>query len=761
MKTNPRIFDLITDWNTLYLKIGSFGESMKAIYVGLLVCLVSANAMAQELASIESANKMDAQINLDGQVNEPVWNSLSALPLTMHWPSYYGELTEETQIKIFYDDEYIYIGAICFDSEPDKIQEISYQRDSISEQADAIAFVLDPYDDNENVVVFSVTATGARADFSLKNDAQGGDTWNISWNSYWDAEVSRMENGWQAEVRIPFSSLRFQDVDGKVQMGVGAYRYIARKREMQVYPEIPPDWGFWSFAKPSMMQTTEFENVENKRPWYTSPYILGGIGHNHEYDDNDNPEKINDNDIQIGLDVQHAFSDNLNADFTLNTDFAQVEADDQAVNLSRFSLFFPEKRRFFLERASTFDFKADGNNNLFYSRRIGINDGELVPMLGGARLVGRVSDWDVGFINLQSRKTGSIAAENFGVLRLRRNVLNQRSYVGAMVTSRINSEGEDNYAYGFDGIINVFGEDYLQINVAQSQDSEDPANLDPIDRSRIFLRWENRQSRGFGYSMSYSNVGEEYNPGLGFERRFNFSQYSAEVGYIWFLAEERNLRTIEIGTEGSLSTSNATNKLETNEIEVGLSLGWDRGNALAFEFKRELDRVPEAFDLSDNIEIVQDEYINTEYVISYSTAPVGLLLANMSAQAGKFYGGNMVSFSFGPEFVASKYVQFAGSYQYSNIEFKDLGETFVSHLARLKTTVSFNVKWSMSSIAQVNSLAEISALNFRLRYNPVDGNDFFLVYNEVINNNPNSITPNLPLSENRAILVKYVHTFRL
>ena len=733
---------------------------MKVIIVGVFLCFISLNLIAQELASIEDAIKMEAQINLDGKVDEGVWREITPVPLVMHWPTYYGEMTEETEIRIFYDDEYIYVGAIMYDSEPDKIQEISYRRDAISEQADGLALVLDPYDDNENAQLFNVSATGSRADLSIKNDAQGGDTWNMSWNSYWDAEVTKTDYGWEAEMRIPFSSLRFQETDGKVQMGIGAYRYIARKREMQIYPEIPPDWGFWSFAKPSMMQTTEFENIENKRPWYTSPYILGGIGHNHEYDDNDNPEKINDNDIQIGLDIQHAFSDNLNADFTINTDFAQVEADNQAVNLSRFSLFFPEKRRFFLERASTFDFKADNNNNLFYSRRIGINEGELVPMLGGARVVGRVNSWDVGLINLQSRKTNSISAENFGVLRLRRNVLNQRSYVGGMFTSRINSDGDENYAYGVDGIINVFGEDYLQVNIAQSDDSNDSTNV-ALDKSRVFIRWENRQSRGFGYSLSYSNVGSDYNPGLGFESRFNFSQYRANLGYVWFMKEEANLRTIEISSTGSYSTNNDSGKLETNGLEAGLTLGWDRGNSFSFSVERELDRVPDAFSLSDDIEIVPDEYINTEYSLNYSTAPVGLVLVNFGANVGQFYGGDLFSFSFSPEYVASRFLQFSGSYQYSNIEFSDLGQTFESHLARLNTTVSLNVKWSISTIAQYNSLAEISALNFRLRYNPIDGNDFYLVYNEVINNNPNSVIPNLPISENRAIMVKYVHTLRL
>lgn len=731
-----------------------------AIIILFLGIVMHAELAAQEAYELTSATRLELDINLDGKVDEEGWAKVPVLPLTMHWPTFEGVLTEETEIRIFYDDEYIYVGAICYDSDPSKIQEISFQRDAISEQSDAIALVLDPYDDNENVVVFSVTATGARGDFSLKNDAQG-DALNISWNSYWDAKVTKTNNGWEAEMRIPFSSLRFQVQDGKVQMGVGAYRYIARKREMQVYPSIPPDWGFWSFAKPSMIQTTEFEQINNKRPWYTSPYLLGGIGHHHEYDENDNPEKMYDNDIQLGLDVQHAFSDNLNADFTINTDFAQVEADDQAVNLSRFSLFFPEKRRFFLERASTFDFKADGNNNLFYSRRIGINEGELVPMLGGVRLVGRFSDWDVGLINLQSRNKNDIAAENFGVLRLRRNVINNRSYVGGMLTTRYNADGDENYAYGLDGIINVTGEDFLKINLAQSVDSDDSSTLSAEDRSRVFVQWENRQARGLGYSVSYSSVGEAYKPGLGFERRFNFRQYNGELGYTWFLKEESRLRTANVSLEAETSVSNTTNKLETRSLELGGSLGWDRGNALRLEVEQEIDRVPEAFSLSDDVEILAREYNNTEISLSYDTAPVGLVLANFSAQFGDFYGGDLINFTFAPELVASKYLQFEGFYQYSNIDFKDMGETFESHLARIKTTLSFNVMWSISTIAQVNTVNELSVLNFRLRYNPVDGNDFYLVYNEVFNNDPDAFQPNLPLSENRAILIKYVHTFRL
>ncbi|GAB5410490.1 MAG: hypothetical protein BalsKO_28550 [Balneolaceae bacterium] len=717
---------------------------------------------AQEQSQTLKATKVTGNFKFDGVVDDLAWREAPELPLTMHWPNYQSELTEKTELRILYDDQYIYIGAINYDSEPDRIQEVSFKRDNVSEQADQVTLILDTYDDNENAVLFSVTATGARSDFSLKNDGQGSGVFSFSWNSYWDAKVTKREDGWQTEIRIPFSSLRFQVKNGKVNMGIGLYRYIARKREMQLFPATPPDWGYWSFAKPSMLATIEFEEVNNKRPWYTSPYILSGAGHNHEINEFDNRVKNNDTELQLGLDIQHAFSDNLNADFTINTDFAQVEADDQAVNLSRFSLFFPEKRRFFLERSSTFDFKADGNNNLFYSRRIGIENGTRVPMLGGVRLVGRAGAWDMGLINLQSRKLNDeIAVENFGVFRLRRNVLNQRSYIGGMFTSRVNAEGRENFAYGLDGIINIFGEDYLKINVIQSQDSEEADDINILDRSRMYLEWQNRQAKGLGYTFSYSNVGSEYNPGLGFERRFNFSELISKVSYTWFLKESSKLRTLEASFGGGTSLGNSSKELETQSGNAGLLLSWDRGNTFSFGIDHLKDRVPEAFSLSEEIEIQPREYKNTTASLTYETASVGFFLATIRSQAGTFYGGDLINASFSPKFVMSKHLQFNGFYQYSNIKFKQLEETFESHLARLKMTLSYNVKWTASTFVQVNSLNEISAINFRLRFNPLDGNDFYLVYNETLNNNPGSQLPRLPISENRALLVKYVHTFRL
>ena len=717
--------------------------------------------IAQNINNSLTIQRLTSDIKVDGSVDDTAWQEIEPLSLTMHWPNFKGQITEDSEIRIAYDDQYLYMSAICYDSSPEEIQDISFTRDEISQKMDAVVLMLDPYDDNENTVLFMVSATGSRTDFTIKNDAQGDNFFSTSWNSYWIAESRIIDNGWQAEIRIPFSSLRFQVNDDGVEMGLGAYRYLARKRELNVFPAIAPDWGFWSFSKASQMQTVNFEGIENKRPWYTSPYVLLGTGYHHDTNEQGDYESYNDNNIQVGLDVQHAFSDNLNADFTINTDFAQVEADAQVINLSRFSLFFPEKRRFFLERASTFDFKLEGNNNMFYSRRIGIQDGEMIPLFGGVRLVGRVDKWDLGLINMQSRSKSDFLSENFGVFRFRRNIINQRSYAGGMFTSKIDTDGNQNYTYGADAIINVVKQDYLQVNIAQTYESSDTTGASALERSRMYLMWENRIQNGFGYKFSYSRVGNNYNPGIGFERRFNFSQFGDNIFYTWFAPEESQLRQTTISLIGNASFNNSTTNLETYTYGIAARWDWNRNASLNIGYENFFDNVPDDFNLSDDITITTGEYTNRTASVNYSTAPVGLFILGMGGQVGSFYGGDLVAGSINPQVVFSKYFQLSAFYQYTKINFTNLNEEFTSHLARLNLGGAINVKWSMSAFVQYNSLSNLGSINYRLRWNPVDGNDLYFVYNELLNTNPTIEIPNLPTSDSRSILLKYIHTFQL
>jgi hypothetical protein len=738
-------------------------------YVIAFILLVSHDALFSQTLNDKVATspgaeklqitKITTPINFDGIVDSLEWSNVNILPLISHWPSFATQPNSRTLLRVAYDSKFLYFSAFCFD-DPKKIQGPYFERDKWEMTMDQITIMLDTYNDNENGVVFVVTPTGSRIDVSMKNDAQGDTPNDQSWNSFWEAKVASHNNGWSVEARVPFSSLRFQKVDGIVTMGLIAYRYIARERQMDIFPAIPPEWGFWSFLKSSKAMDVTFEGIENERPWFTSPYILGGTGHHHT-EDVEGFSKQYDNRLTGGLDVQHALTDNLNMDLTVNTDFAQVEADDQMVNLSRFSLFFPEKRRFFLERSSVMEFGFENDNRLFYSRRIGINNGRIVPLWGGGRVVGRVNNFDVGVMNLQSRAEDDVESENFGVLRMRRRVSKNNSYVGGILTSRSDFNGQNNFVYGVDGIINLFKNDYLKVNLAQSYQSNDSLSSSGTfdDRKRIYVMWENRSQVGFNYALSYSQVDENYQPGLGFEARTNFKSFGDRLSYGWFPKNRKSLRYIKLQVNGAVFYPSKSNSIESYRIAPTFLMEWNKNNNLQIIYSRVFDSPPEAFDLSDDVQIAAGDYINDDITISYETPTVSFLTSAFSITKGTFYEGERLSIAVTPTYIISKYLTLSGFYQFNEIKF-DGPSDYVAHVARLKVTSSLNVKLSVNAFVQLNSLSSLTAVNFRLRYNTRDGNDFYLVYNENMNVNRPEITE-LPLSEQRAIILKYIYTFKL
>jgi len=728
--------------------------------VSLLFLIASSIHPIYSQQPLHPIPRLSQPIIFDGKVTEGEWDDIEALPLVSHWPVYSDQPNARTLLRIAYDDKYLYWSAVCY-GDPSQIQEPTFERDGIGMTMDHIALVLDTYNDNENALAFVISSTGSRADLSIRNDAQGDEPIDLSWNSYWEAEVSKTDNAWVTEARLPFSSLRFQTVDDKVAMGVIAYRYMPTGRQLDIFPKIKPDWGFWSFFKPSQAQDATFSNVTNKRPWFTSPYILGAAGYHHtKHDDGSYSDKIDDTRITAGLDVQHALTDNMNLDLTLNTDFAQVEADDQVVNLSRFSFFFPEKRRFFLERSSIMDFGFEGNNRLFYSRRIGIEDGQIIPLWGGARLVGRINNYDVGFMNIQSREYDDIPSENFGVLRLRKRVSKNNSYIGGIFTSRADLKGTSNLSYGVDAILNLFGNDYLKVNLAANYISNDTLAYDNLldDRKRIYVMWENRSQVGFNYSLSYSQVDKQYDPGLGFEVRNDFKSFGDRLSYGWFTLNSKSLRFMRFDLRGTAYIGNTTDQLESVLASPQFYMEWKNSSNVSVAYNHFYDNVYEAFDLSDDIQVPIGEYTNRDISLTYQSPQVNFLNANFNMTTGTFYGGNRISAGVTPGFTISKYLTLSGFYQYNYIDFAN--STLQAHVARLKVATSLDVHLSVNAFVQVNSLSNVSAANVRVRYNWKDGNDLYIVFNETLNNDGKSDVM-IPYSDYRAFIVKYIYTFQL
>jgi hypothetical protein len=715
------------------------------------------NAPERKITSIP---KIQKKIEFDGLVEVDEWGYIDTLSMVSHWPTYSQRPNTKTLFRVAYDETFFYFSAICFD-DPMLIQGPYFERDKWELSEDQVAVILDTFNDNENGLLFVVTPTGSRVDASVKNDAQS-DPPDKSWNSFWEAKVSKNSKGWMVEARIPFSSLRFQQVNKNVAMGFRAFRYVAREKQLDVYPDTPPNWGFYSFLKPSKANDVSFSGIKNKRPWFTSPYLLTGFGYHHNKPtDASEFEKLSDNQINAGLDVQHAITDNLNLDVTVNTDFAQVEADNQVVNLSRFSLFFPEKRRFFLERSSVMDFNFDNNNRLFYSRRIGINDGKIAPLWGGARLVGRINNYDVGFMTIQSREKQDLPSENYGVLRLRRRISKNNSYVGGIVTSRSNLNGSNNLSYGVDGIINLFKNDYLKVNLAQTYNSLDTISYSNFinDRKRIYVMWENRSQVGFNYSLSYSQVDKNYQPGLGFEARNNFKAVGDRLSYGWFPTKKTNLRYLKFDINATSFFSNTTSQVESFLVAPSFYMEWNKNNNFQLTVTRFQDKPPAAFNLSETIIIPSGTYINNDINIFYQTPGVNFLSSSFSATTGNFYGGKRFSSEITPTYIISKYLTLSGFYQFNHIDFAGSAD-YVSHVGRLKIATSLNVKLSVNTFVQFNSLTKVSAVNFRLRYNTKDGNDFYLVYNEAMNHTGKS-DPYLPFSDYRNFILKYIYTFHV
>ena len=327
--------------------------------VALFLLIVTPNNTLSQARSEApfSIQRLEGPIDLDGMSNEPAWEGITPLELTVYQPVYKAAPSQPTEIRVAYDDDYVYVSGRMYDSNPHGIRGNSLYRDEYAGD-DTFSIILDTFNDNENMLWFATTPTGVRFDWAVANDAQISSDFrgaiNSSWNTFWDAASIVTDQGWFAEIRIPFSSLRFQDQNGKVVMGMSAYRYIARLNERHMYPDTPPNWSL-GWAKASEAQDVVFEGVYNKKPLYVTPYVSGGSRFVNELNDAETTY-LSDTDFtrEAGVDLKYNLTSNLTMDLTVNTDFAQVEADDEQVNLTRLSLFFPEKRQFFQERAGHF-----------------------------------------------------------------------------------------------------------------------------------------------------------------------------------------------------------------------------------------------------------------------------------------------------------------------------------------------------------------------------------------------------------------------
>ena len=637
--------------------------------------------------------KLDAVVVFDGKPDEKFWEDIPSFPFVMYQPVYGKEPTEKTECRIYFDDRYIYIGANLYYSDISLLASVGKQRDYFSMKCDWFGIYLDSFNDNENGVAFYTNPNGLRFDATVKNDASAGiDDIILSWNTFWDVTTSHDREGWYVEMRIPISSLRFQEEDRLVKMGLTVVRFMPRKSETVTFPAVDPkhENAYW---KASLTAPVEFSGLTPGKPVYLTPYLAGGVQQSYilneagtSYEEEITPK------YDAGLDFKYGLTNNLTLDLTVNTDFAQIEADEQQINLTRYSLFFPEKRPFFLEKSDVFDFDLMGGNKLFYSRRIGLYEGAAVRILGGARMTGRAGEWDIGVLDMQTVAYEDLSSENFGVARIKRSIFNPYSYAGAMFTSRIGMDGSYNIAYGLDGVIRMFADDYFTLRWSQTFNEGYDNKVFSADPSRLLARWERRSQSGLSYDMLYTWSGTQFDPGVGFEVVNDYYAMRGIVKYGWIPEDENTGLRRHSLSQTLLSMYSSVDHSQETVLSM---TGWDfesRGGlygSIIFNLNREI--------VKDSLDFGQASVPPGEYDFYYLSTTLGLGPRfnpglDLTAEAGRFYDGMKYSLELKPTWNVSAGLDIDPTYRLDYVNFNSRDQSFTNHILGIKALAMFSTK---------------------------------------------------------------------
>ncbi len=721
---------------------------------------------APEAGGIVDLPRLTGAVILDGRLDEAAWQSVPPLALTMYEPTYRGESGRRIELRLGYDDEAIYLAARFHHDDPEAIRAFSLTRDRWSGD-DGFGLLLDTFNDNENAVRFVGLPLSTRIDMSISGggveERGSGGPRGSSWNAFWDYRTHFFDDGWTGEMRIPFSELRFETgSDGSAVMGLMAYAYEPGTESRWTYPAIPRSAAY---TQVDAWQDVRIRDVEPRNPTYVTPYALTGSAQSAVL-----PvgapgwSTQTDEAVEAGLDVKFNPTANLTLDLSYNTDFAAVEADQQQVNLTRFSLFFDERRAFFQERAGIFSFGTGADRGtLFYSRRIGLQDtGTPVPIVGGARLVGRVGAWDLGAINMQTEGLGDAPGENFGVLRLRRQVLNPNSFVGAMSTSRVGNDGAYNVTWGLDALLRPFGDEFVTLKVLQTiQGGDELRSAAPsgFDAGRLVTEWTRRRTQGLSYTNVFVWSGAGYEPGIGFEARRDFTRAQSDWNYQWFPEAGSRWRRVWLGVESNAWMRNADGVVETAEFEPFFQLETQQGLTLRAEVSATLEDVVEAFGLGEEASVPADRYVATEGSVQFRSPRGWDFRPNLTLRAGQFFDGRRIQVNSDFNWPVSKHLELIGGVELNRIRFDARDQSFDANLVRLTTRVAANVHASLDVFGQYNSLTDQLTTNARFRYQFREGQDLWLVWNEGLNLERDVLdAPRLPLTDVRTLTLKYTHT---
>ena len=706
--------------------------------------------------------RLNAPLVLDGRLDEDMYRRISPVGNFIQQEPNEGQLaTEQTEVWVWFDDDNIYIAARCWHSEPDRIVANEMKRDSYNMFGNEVfGVVIDPFYDRRNGYLFLTNALGGLFDATITNERSV----NLDWNTVWDVQTDRFDGGWTLEMAIPFQSLRFP-AGAMQQWGINFHRRVVSKNEASFLTPIPAALSYQGLFKMSSAATIVGLDVPSAGSRFElKPYAIADLTTNL----NASPSYTDKFSGTGGLDVKYGVTDGLTADFTVNTDFAQVEVDEAQVNLTRFNLFFPEKREFFLEGQGIFEFGGGMDQDvatfyfkgqmyggeapvLFFSRRIGLDDGRAVPIRGGGRLTGKTGPYSIGLLDVQtgSDEMSDANPTNFSVIRVKRDIL-RRSSIGGLFTGRsVSVDGQGmSSTYGVDGVFSFY--DNLNINTYLAK-TETPGRSGDDTSYQTELDYGGDR---FGLRVERLAVGENFNPEIGFVRRTNFRRNFFQFRYSPRPATVSSIRKFLFQPSLDYITDR-TGTLETRLQQLLLGAEFENGDYVFAGVTDNYEFLKVPFQIAKTVAIPVGGYTFLDTRIVYALGQQRVFSGGLIFDRGEFFGGHKTGIGFFQPRV-SMGSQFSVQPSMS-VNWITLPQgAFASKLASTRLTYTVTPRMFVSALMQYNSANDSLGTNVRLRWEYRPGSELFLVYTD----ERDTLTPRFPGLENRAFVVKFNRLFR-
>lgn len=719
----------------------------------LLNTLFSLQAQDQE-QPVYQATFLEEDPDIDGEIRaEKLWEGVPiAKDLIQIKPNYGSPVSEKTEIRIAYSKTTFYVAAICYDSEPDKLVVSDSRRDADLNDEDSFLFIIDTYHDRLNGFLFGTNAQGMEYDAQIDNEGKGnfnanrqqggviGGT-NINWDATWKVRTQMGEYGWSAEFAIPLRSLRFASGDDKT-WGLNFRRNISKNTETAYWTTLPLGFDMKRLSLAGKLTGLNLKNPGNLK---VIPYALTQMVSDKSVD-----PTANDTNFEAGLDVKYSITPSMTLDLTYNTDFAQVEVDDQQVNLDRFNLFFPEKRPFFLENAGQFTVGAPGEVDLFFSRRIGLDQGRIVPIIGGGRVSGKVGQTNIGLLSMFTEDVDDFGVDknNYSVARVNHNFGGSRSSLGGMFVNRAGlGDADDDYnrVFAMDGKWGIGNKAEVTGFLAKS-------NTPGTDeKDHAFKLLANYEWDGWNLRAGYTEVAPGFNPEVGFLQRSAFKKPE----FLIFKAHRYNNAGSFLEMRPHVSYRgywNFDDEQVTGFLHVDNHWVWRSGFEIHTGINFTQERVFAPFDIS-NVTVPIGEYKNQELQFVLITNPNNALSFSTRTFIGGYFNGDRISNSGTANFrVGDKFVS---SLTMSHNDIKlDTGNT-TAIVGGLRLSYSFTPRIFLQSLLQRNNVSEITSANIRFGWLQNANTGLFVVFNVVKDDNV------LDLLNNQIFTVKYTHRFDL